>query len=464
LLLLLWATYPAMATNWLSLARLPRSRPLSGAAPCARLRGLTPGQVGVCRARGEVMESVRKAAEMVLEECQHQFRNRRWNCSTTPRGINVFGRVMNQGTFLPSKHLLFSSQRSCFQYISLTGTREAAFVHALSSAAIAMAVTRACTRGELEKCGCDRKVRGVSPEGFQWSGCSDNLSYGVAFSQTFVDEPERAKGLSAGRPLMNLHNNEAGRKAILHNMQVECKCHGVSGSCELRTCWKVMPLFRRVGIVLKERFDGATEVPEPLKPLKLTRCVRLRQRPLPPSQVRLTRIGSRTALLPRDAQVKPPAARDLLYLAPSPDFCHLDPENGIPGTAGRRCNGKVDPPKKNTSQRKMFVAKGSVVKQEPLDWRRTAASWCAAGRDTERAGPRWCSGAPASFPGAALFAASSARTQSPFTPAKSDTTGTSPADGERPPKGERPTLVNATQLLENVTFRAGIISFPTQVD
>uniref|UniRef100_UPI0037E881CD wingless-type MMTV integration site family, member 4b n=1 Tax=Semicossyphus pulcher TaxID=241346 RepID=UPI0037E881CD len=290
LLLLLWATHPTMATNWLSLARLPRSRPVSGAAPCARLRGLTPGQVGVCRARGEVMESVRKAAEMVIEECQHQFRNRRWNCSTTARGINVFGRVMNQGT------------------------REAAFVHALSSAAVAVAVTRACTRGELERCGCDRKVRGVSPEGFQWSGCSDNLSYGVAFSQTFVDEPERAKGLSAGRPLMNLHNNEAGRKAILHNMQVECKCHGVSGSCELRTCWKVMPPFRRVGVVLKERFDGATEV-------------------------RLTRIGSRTALLPRDPQVKPPAARDLLYLSPSPDFCHLDPDNGIPGTAGRRCNG-----------------------------------------------------------------------------------------------------------------------------
>ncbi|KAG9344950.1 hypothetical protein JZ751_009490, partial [Albula glossodonta] len=275
-----------------SLARMPRSRPVSGAIPCGRLRGLSVGQVGVCRARGEVMESVRRAAEMVIEECQHQFRNRRWNCSTTPRGVNVFGRVMTQGT------------------------REAAFVHALSSAAVAVAVTRGCSRGELERCGCDRKVRGVSPEGrtlprlvslcmylsenllsgFQWSGCSDNLSYGVAFSQTFVDEPERAKGLSQGRPIMNIHNNEAGRKAILHNMQVECKCHGVSGSCELRTCWKVMPPFRRVGAVLKERFDGATEV-------------------------------------------KPPAARDLVYLAPSPDFCRLDPDNGIPGTAGRRCNG-----------------------------------------------------------------------------------------------------------------------------
>ncbi|MEQ2187528.1 Protein Wnt-4, partial [Goodea atripinnis] len=66
----------------------------------------------------------------------------------------------------------------------------------------------------LERCGCDRKVRGISPE-----GCSDNLSYGVAFSQTFVDEPERAKGLSAGRPLMNLHNNEAGRKARIANIR-----------------------------------------------------------------------------------------------------------------------------------------------------------------------------------------------------------------------------------------------------
>ncbi|XP_050932015.1 wingless-type MMTV integration site family, member 4b isoform X2 [Lates calcarifer] len=413
LLLLLWATHPTMATNWLSLARLPRSRPVSGAAPCARLRGLTPGQVGVCRARGEVMESVRKAAEMVIEECQHQFRNRRWNCSTTPRGINVFGRVMNQGT------------------------REAAFVHALSSAAVAVAVTRACTRGELERCGCDRKVRGISPEGFQWSGCSDNLSYGVAFSQTFVDEPERAKGMSAGRPLMNLHNNEAGRKAILHNMQVECKCHGVSGSCELRTCWKVMPPFRRVGVVLKERFDGATEV-------------------------RLTRIGSRTALLPRDPQVKPPAARDLVYLAPSPDFCNLDPDNGIPGTAGRRCNGKInrktvseknnrDKPNLSIKVLKVTLLSSETQSQEPLGWLQMDASWCVAGQDTEQAGLRWYSAAPASFPGAAQSAASSARTQSLFTPAECKTSPdkTKTTEQKDPEQTTRQTLLNTRWNKDN---------------
>lgn len=58
-----------------SLARLPRSRAVSGDAPCARLRGLTPGQVGVCRARGEVMDSVRKAAEMVIEEVGSEVRH-----------------------------------------------------------------------------------------------------------------------------------------------------------------------------------------------------------------------------------------------------------------------------------------------------------------------------------------------------------------------------------------------------
>lgn len=38
-------------------------------------------------------------------------------------------------------------------------------MYAISAASVAFAVTRACSSGELEKCGCDHNVHGVSPEG-----------------------------------------------------------------------------------------------------------------------------------------------------------------------------------------------------------------------------------------------------------------------------------------------------------
>ena len=54
-----------------------------------------------------------------------------------------------------------------FYPVVSSGTREMAFVHAISSAGVAHALTRACSSGELENCGCDRSLRGMSPEGFQ---------------------------------------------------------------------------------------------------------------------------------------------------------------------------------------------------------------------------------------------------------------------------------------------------------
>ncbi|KAJ8257820.1 hypothetical protein GJAV_G00190080 [Gymnothorax javanicus] len=288
LLMIILALFSANANNWLYLAKLSSVGSISEEESCEKLKGLIHRQVQVCRRSVEVMDSVRLGAQLAIDECQHQFRHRRWNCSTLDR-LPVFSRALMQGT------------------------REAAFVYAISAASIAYAVTRACSSGELEKCGCDRSVQGVSPEGFHWSGCSDNIAYGVAFSTSFVDVRERVKRSSAGRALMNLHNNEAGRKAILSHMRVECKCHGVSGSCEVRTCWRSMPSFRRVGGVLKEKFDGATEV-------------------------ELRKVGSSHALVPKHTQFKPHADEDLVYMTSSLDFCERDPRRGVLGTAGRHCN------------------------------------------------------------------------------------------------------------------------------
>lgn len=43
-------------------------------------------------------------------------------------------------------------------------------------------------------------------------------------------------------------------------MRPMCKCHGVSGSCTVKICWRRMEEFKRIGEVLYRKFDGATRV------------------------------------------------------------------------------------------------------------------------------------------------------------------------------------------------------------
>lgn len=46
-----------------------------------------------------VLGALVKGANMAIAECQHQFRNRRWNCSTRNflRGKNLFGKIVDRG-------------------------------------------------------------------------------------------------------------------------------------------------------------------------------------------------------------------------------------------------------------------------------------------------------------------------------------------------------------------------------
>lgn len=76
---------------------------------------------------------------------------------------------------------------------------------------MAHAITAACTQGNLSDCGCDREKQGQyhRDEGWKWGGCSADIRYGIGFAKVFVDAREIKQN---ARTLMNLHNNEAGRK------------------------------------------------------------------------------------------------------------------------------------------------------------------------------------------------------------------------------------------------------------
>nr|AHZ09432.1 Wnt4 [Rhopilema esculentum] len=282
--------------QWMSLALSTNLGSMSKRVQCEYFKELTALQKRFCRTNIELMPSVIKGSIMALKECQYQFKWRRWNCSTVRKARK--------------------KQISPFGLALKSGTREAAFVHAIFSAGIANAITKQCSTGKISRCSCDANLRGYSRAGFQWSGCSDNVVFGVRFSKAFVDGYERERWTKAwtfDRVLMNLHNNEAGRKAIENNLAMRCSCHGVSGTCSTRTCSRVIPSFQEIGMKLKEKFDCA-------------------------SMVALQRVGARIALLPKDKRLKPLTNQDLAYLKESPSYCDANKREGSLGTTGRYCN------------------------------------------------------------------------------------------------------------------------------
>lgn len=90
-------------------------------------------------------------------------------------------------------------------------------------------------------------------------------------------------------------------QAVKRFMNLECKCHGVSGSCSVRTCWLAMADFRRTGDHLRKRYNAAV-------------------------QVAVNQYG--TGFTAAHAHFKRPSKNDLVYLEDSPDYCIRDHESG----------------------------------------------------------------------------------------------------------------------------------------
>ncbi|XP_054706312.1 protein Wnt-1-like [Uloborus diversus] len=261
---------------------------LKGSSPLLPLR---KKQQRLVRDNPGAMAAIGRGVKVAITECKHQLRKRRWNCPTTDyaRGKNIFGKIVQKGC------------------------RETAFLYAITSAGVTHALSRACREGLVSTCSCDYRRRGPSGLDWEWGGCSDNIEFGAKFSRQFVDAAERGKDL---RYIMNIHNNEAGRTHVVAGMRRQCKCHGMSGSCTVQTCWMQLPPFRAVGEGLKDRFDGASRV-------LVTNRGNVRRRAL---------------LKPYHPEHKPPSKKDLVYFESSPDFCFPDVSLGHGGTLGRSCN------------------------------------------------------------------------------------------------------------------------------
>ncbi|XP_033115259.1 protein Wnt-7b-like [Anneissia japonica] len=247
---------------------------------CDRVPGLNERQKNICQSRPDAMVAISDGIRISKTECEYQFRNGRWT-----------------------------------SFPLCTGYKEAAYQYAISSAGVTYAITQACSQGNMTNCSCDRsKKAGVlMDDGWMWGGCSADIEYGIQFSRLFVNARESGE---TARSLMNLHNNHVGRNIVKNNIKTECKCHGVSGSCTMETCWRTLPQFRIVGKKLKDKYWKAKHV-EPVRSRKI-------QLPV--------------FLTTNAKSFEKPRKMDMVYLHKSPNFCERSSKDGSLGTSGRVCN------------------------------------------------------------------------------------------------------------------------------
>ncbi|RZC38388.1 Wnt-7b [Asbolus verrucosus] len=112
------------------------------------------------------------------------------------------------------------------------------------------------------------------------------------------------------------------------SLLTECKCHGVSGSCTMKTCWKTLPGFRQVGDNLMKKYYRArpvTSSPSSPGPRGIDSYRR-------PRKIHLVLKKGKMAIK------KMPKKSDLVFLQMSPNYCERDLAAGSLGTVGRTCN------------------------------------------------------------------------------------------------------------------------------
>uniref|UniRef100_A0A8C3QQG8 Protein Wnt n=1 Tax=Cyanoderma ruficeps TaxID=181631 RepID=A0A8C3QQG8_9PASS len=248
---------------------------------------LSRKQKRLCRREPGLAETLRDAIRLGILECQFQFRSERWNCSLEGR---------------PS--------------LLKRGFKETAFLYAVSSAALTHSLARACSAGRMERCTCDDSPGLENRKAWQWGVCGDNLKYSTKFLKKFLGQKRIGKDL---RAKVDIHNTNVGIKAVKNGLKTTCKCHGVSGSCAVRTCWKQLSPFHEIGRLLKLRYDDAVKVFSTSN-----------------DAVGHSELAGPHRHGPSARQPALPRPTDLVYVEDSPSFCR--PSKYSLGTAGRTCS------------------------------------------------------------------------------------------------------------------------------
>uniref|UniRef100_A0A0K0ENH8 Protein Wnt n=1 Tax=Strongyloides stercoralis TaxID=6248 RepID=A0A0K0ENH8_STRER len=251
---------------------------------CDDIPNLTNRQKSICYNHGTSFEDILNGIIKAKLQCTNLFKNNIWNCKGS-NDNNIFG----------------------FD-VSKLQIKEKAFIYAYASAAATISVAKGCARGNNPRCSCgfmpENEINMEEKYGFRWSGCSDNIKYAGNIVRHFF---ENQKKNDHSTTLMDSHNFMIGRIMAKKSYRKICKCHGISGSCQTKTCWMTTNSIDEIGNDLKNLLESAKII----KTLN-TRSIDIK--------------GGGLSF-----------SRNLIYHDSFNNFCIKNGSLGISGVSGREC-------------------------------------------------------------------------------------------------------------------------------
>lgn len=235
----------------------------------------SPRQHKMCRRDPGLTEVISTAKVQAIAACEEAFRYDRWNCSI------VFNNKFKKGIF----DKIF---------------RETALIFAVMAASLSHAVAKGCASGSLRKCSC---VGLLDDAKRQWKngGCGDDFRYGKRITRNLLDFRHAGSDQIAEALKQNAL---VGIEAIGEQLREVCKCHGFSGSCTTKTCWKRLSPFNSAMGLLKKQYHHAVKK-------------------------KIMNYTTKRAISPKTRKKIKVDRRSLVYLQKTPNVCG--------GTAGREC-------------------------------------------------------------------------------------------------------------------------------
>ncbi|XP_077997512.1 protein Wnt-9a-like [Glandiceps talaboti] len=303
---------------------------------------LSKKQKKMCRRDTGMPETLYEAIRLSQRECQIQFHGERWNCTS---GDSYIVNILKKGY------------------------KETSILYAISSAGLTHTVASACSQGTLDRCTCDESFNDQeNKEAWQWGGCGDNIKYSQKFVQNFLNGKKSGKDF---RAIVEKHNSDVGVRVIRQEVKETCKCHGVSGSCASRTCWRQLRPFSQIGKLLKDKYENAIKVVSTTnESTGKTQLVTKRRKGKKEKEMEGDdEADNNEGASPKDTdEGASPRDTDLVYVDKSPNFCTRS--KFTPGTSGRVCL-------KDTNCQSICCGRGYNIKSKIVEKPcRCRVVWC----------------------------------------------------------------------------------------